>query len=353
MMSTILWIVGLWIFGALFLSKPIRRWRQAITDNSIKSWIVAGGVGCFGFIIKGYLDFMDHGATAWHVPMLCAVSIWVMVLALLESATRDIRARSQQMQQWEARRKATPQEVRRHTVDKAMKNLQASAAQDPELLELLKLEAEDEAASMGRAADTVAKSVVIGQEHTQPAEPSWPINAAKITVKGNTTTVDLTELFFRQKQAAGEAPAPAPTQAPAPLHAQASAAPAAQHKVDLGVASRFGSGAPAQTAPVTQSVRLTHQMESSPTIEREASTAVQHSKVLEPDAIALPQTAMPHSGPVSTAPGSVQGMSSARVLGPTTLGGGRFTYVPRMVESRLGGSAPKPPQPPAPGPGAD
>lgn len=356
-MDFMAWFLGLWVFGAIVLRKRIQDWRQSATDPAVKNWF---GLGLVGFCSMLFFNaLLGSDGTSWMYMLAAAALLWVAFIAGMEAMARDARARAQQQRSWEERQRA---EARRQVAqvysDRASRR------------------SKDKAAAAGRASEYDEPEIQLHQPAAGPHgdDVTWPLSAARVSVEGGTTEIDLTRLFFPEGEPAAPANAPAaelpqaltsaaPTRhtphAPQPPRQQrreVQAAPAViaapVHSVNLNVTSRFGSNAPAATAPVTLSVRQTEAVEAAPTLPSEQThMAEQEAEAAPAETIELPETSMPETTPVGTAPLGVQSLQPPRVLGPTTLGrSGTFHYQPRMVQSKLGSGAPKPaPQEPGPG----
>jgi hypothetical protein len=316
------------VLGALFLRRRIGDWRLKASDTAIKFWFGLGAAGfVFTFIL---LATVDTGEGNGGLGFFMAIFAWIAIIAGLEALARDARARALQQRTWEER------------MSKTAKHIDPSPGQpDPELAELMRLEQEQsrfkQVRRPGRAQLPPAVPVV-----ENIADADWPGATAEASTSDTAPVEDLSGLILPQR---APADAPGPAAAHATLTLPVEPQPAITHahggvaaNVHLGVQSRFGAGAPAATVRTSESVRQTAPMEASPTISASV-TQMPHSTAsgVQPDAIALPQTAMPQSTPVSTTPGAVLASSAPRVLGPTALGSsGRFTYQPKLVQSRLG-----------------
>jgi hypothetical protein len=319
------------VLGMLFLRPKIKAWRQTASDTAVKNWF---GAGCVGFISTFLLLLtLDAGDGSGALGFFAAGLAWVAIIAGLESMARDVRARTAQQSAWEQRMRLSTKSV--------IKNQDEL---EPELRELLRLEEEEARLkplrkapgvhlpapfAIEQDADAVPAEQPAGEALAGPEEPAAPISLSELIRHKHVLEED------GVKEAEQAAPVPQQLEPqPSTAHTPSSAAAS----VHLGVQSRFGSGAPAATVRESQSVRLTAPMDASPTITGSV-TQMPHSTAgaVVPDAIALPVTAMPETTPVSTTPGAVQPSSAPRVLGPSSLGsGGRFTYQPKLVQSRLG-----------------
>ncbi len=318
--SFLWWFLGLWLFGALTQRQRIAAWRQNSSTAALKNWVALGLIGFVSMLFFHAVLDLDDGLNIYIG--LSAACVWLMLLAGLEAMKRDAAARVQLQRAWEERQRA---EAKRQLAQVYRERPRGDAAED---------EPEDAVADTDPGADE--------------DEAVWPHNAARVSVEGQTTTIDLTQLFFPQAAAPPETAAEkAPPPGLPPAHVQPASPPrqprpqphavTAAHTINLGVTSRFGSNAPSATAPVSQSVRQTAPMSATPTLANPI-THMEHTAAREvpADAINLPVTSMPQTTPVNTAPHSVQAMSAPRVLGPTTLGSsGSFRYQPRLVESKL------------------
>lgn len=326
------------VLGMLFLRPKIKAWRQAASDTAIKNWF---GAGCVGFASTFLLLLtLDAGDGSGALGFFTAGLAWIAILAGMESMARDVRARAAQQSAWEQRMRLSTKSVK-----------PSQDELDPELRELLRLEAEEARLKPLRKTPGVhlPAPFPIEQDADADEEPTEQrAVAAHAGAEEPAAPISLSELI-RHKHVleatgtAGEteqaAPVPQPLEPqPAVAHTPSSAAAS----VHLGVQSRFGSGAPAATVRQSQSVRLTGPMDAAPTITASVTQMPQSTAgAAVPDAIALPVTAMPATTPVSTTPGAVQASSAPRVLGPSTLGSsGRFSYQPKLVQSRLGAGSP-------------